>query len=138
VDDTANIDVKLKAILKDMQQPDELCGALEVIDHPISFLGDVDAETGRIRGGGNVKDKILLYPTAVGSTVGSYVIYGLSRSGNAPIAIVTCNEDIVTIVGAIIANIPLYKLVDCNVVKYLRKHNGKVFCISNSVLVMKG
>lgn len=137
--DTVNIIIKLKVIVKvkSTRQHSELCGALEVIDHPISFLGDIDAETGKIRGEGSVKGKILLYPTAVGSTVGSYVIYGLSRSGNAPAAIVTCNEDVVTTVGAIIADIPLYKLTDCSVIKDLKKYNGKVFCIRDSVLVMK-
>ncbi len=135
--DIANIAVKLKVVVESIRQHDELCGVLKVIDHPISFLGDVDAESGRIRDGGNVKDSILLYPTAVGSTVGSYVIYGLSRSGNAPVAIVTCNEDVVTTVGAVIAGIPLYKLVDCSVIKDLKKYDGRVFCIHDSVLVMK-
>jgi len=134
---TIDIIIKLKVIVEGTRQRSELCGALEVIDHPISFLGDIDAESGKIRGRDSVKGKILLYPTAVGSTVGSYVIYGLSRSGNAPLAIVTCNEDVVTTVGAIIADIPLYKLVDCNVIKDLKKYNGKVFCIRDSVLVLK-
>ena len=136
-DNATGIGIKLKVIVESTRQHDELCGTLEVIDHPISFLGDIDAESGKIRGGGSVKGKILLYPTAVGSTVGSYVIYGLSRSGNAPLAIATCNEDVVTTVGAIIADIPLYKLVDCSVIKDLKKYNGRVFCIRNSVLVMK-
>ncbi len=135
-DNTADI-IKLKVIVEGTWQHGELCGVLEIIDHPISFLGDIDAESGKVRGGGSVKGKILLYPTAVGSTVGSYVIYGLSRSENAPVAIVTCNEDVVTTVGAIIADIPLYKLVDCSVIKNLKKYNGKVFCIRDSVLVMK-
>jgi len=136
-DDTANIIIKLKVIVESTQQHSELCGALKVVDHPISFLGDIDAESGRMRDGDSVKGKILLYPTAVGSTVGSYVIYGLSRSGNAPVAIVTCNEDVVTTVGAIIADIPLYKLMDCSVINDLKKYNGRVFCIRDSVLVMK-
>ncbi len=134
---TSNIAIELKIIVENTRRHGELCGTLEVIDHPISFLGDLDAETGKICGGDRVKGKILLYPTAVGSTVGSYVIYGLSRSGNAPVAIVTCNEDVVTTVGAIIADIPLYKLVDCSMIKYLKKYKGKVFCISDSVLVVK-
>jgi len=135
---TPNIAIELKVIVESTRRHGELCGPLEVIDHPISFLGDLDAETGKIRGGDRVKGKILLYPTAVGSTVGSYVIYGLSRSGNAPVAIVTCNEDAVTTVGAIIADIPLYKLVDCSMIKYLKKYEDRVFCIHDSVLVVKG
>lgn len=136
-DNIADITIKLKVIVEGTRQRGELCGVLEVIDHPISFLGDIDAESGKVRGGGSVKGKILLYPTAVGSTVGSYVIYGLSRSGNAPVAIVTCNEDVVTTVGAVMADIPLYKLVDCSAIKNLKKYNGKVFCIRDSILVMK-
>ncbi len=136
-DNIADITIKLKVIVEGTRQHGELCGVLEVIDHPISFLGDIDAESGKVRGGGSVKGKILLYPTAVGSTVGSYVIYGLSRSGNAPVAIVTCNEDVVTTVGAVMADIPLYKLVDCSAIKNLKKYNGKVFCIRDSILVMK-
>jgi hypothetical protein len=61
---------------------------------PISFLSGVDPETGTIveKGhplyGQSIAGKVLAFPYGKGSTVGSYILYALSRSGNAPAAII--------------------------------------------------
>jgi predicted aconitase with swiveling domain len=80
---------------------------------PISFLGGIDPSTGIIKDeaselkGQTVKGRILIYPTGKGSTVGSYVIYGMKKMGTAPAAIIMREADTVTIVGCVLAEIPL-------------------------------
>jgi len=46
-------------------------------------------------------------PHGRGSTVGSYVLYSLSRRGLAPKCILSIKPDTITLVGCIIAEIPL-------------------------------
>lgn len=79
---------------------------------PISFFGSVDAKTGKIIEKGHtlegrcLKDKIFVFPFGRGSTVGSYVIYGLARNGVAPKAIINEETETITATGAILAGIP--------------------------------
>ncbi|MEM1994268.1 MAG: DUF126 domain-containing protein [Nitrososphaerales archaeon] len=80
---------------------------------PISFFGTIDPETSVVveRGhplyGQQIAGKILIYPTGRGSTVGSYILYGLSRRGLAPKAIIMKEAEPIVAVGAIISDIPL-------------------------------
>ena len=61
-------------------------GEAIVTKEPIGFYGGVDAKTGIVidRGheleGKSITDKILVFPCGKGSTVGSYVIYGLKKT----------------------------------------------------------
>lgn len=79
---------------------------------PIGFYGGVDVKTGRIVEKGHplegkvIRGRILVFPHGKGSTVGSYIIYGLKKLGNAPIAMVTREIDTVTLAGVIMAGIP--------------------------------
>lgn len=88
-------------------------GEALVSANPISFLGGVDSNTGRVVdetldiNGANVKGKVLIFPNGKGSTVGSYVIYSLKRFGNHPVALVNREADPVTVVGCAMAKIPL-------------------------------
>ena len=85
---------------------------------PISFLGDVDPETGKIIEkrhdlyGVSIKDRVLCFPHGHGSTVGSYVLYSLAKKGLAPKAIINHKADPVIVVGAVIANIPMIDKID--------------------------
>jgi predicted aconitase with swiveling domain len=78
----------------------------------ISFFGGVDPESGVVieRGheleGESIAGKVLVFPTGKGSTVGSYTLYRLQRSGMAPVAIVNSECETITAVGCIIAEIP--------------------------------
>ncbi len=93
---------------------------------PISFLGDVDPRTGEIVGqhaskrGSSVAGKVFVFPHSRGSTVGSYVIYGLKRHGVAPAAIVNLESEPIVIVGCILANIPLVDKVSEEFFRYVR------------------
>jgi len=90
---------------------------------PISFLGGVDPADGKIIDSNHdlfglcSKDKVLCFPHGHGSTVGSYVLYSLSRKGLAPKAIVNQTADPVVVVGAIIANIPMIDRIDIELIK---------------------
>ncbi|MCD6324058.1 MAG: DUF126 domain-containing protein [Desulfurococcales archaeon] len=116
---------------------EKVCGEVMVIDHGISFLGDVDVEKGLIEGKYRVSGKLLMFPHAVGSTVGSYVIYGLRAKGNAPKAIITGKEDPVTIIGCIISGIPLYVLKGSDV-KELTYLSGVEACIEGGEVRFEG
>ena len=85
---------------------------------PIGFYGGVDAKTGIIieRGheleGQSVRDKVLVFPCGKGSTVGSYVIYGLKKNGVAPAAIVNEETETIVATGVILAGIPCVDKID--------------------------
>ena len=80
---------------------------------PLSFFGTVDPLTSEVIEknhpiyGQKLADKILIYPTGKGSTVGSYILYGLRRRGLAPKAIIMKEAEPIVAVGAIMAEIPL-------------------------------
>jgi uncharacterized protein len=88
-------------------------GRLLVSPAPISFLSGVDPETGVIveKGhplkGASIAGKVLAFPYGKGSTVGSYVLYALSRNGHAPAAIINTEAEAIIATGAIIGQIPM-------------------------------
>ena len=88
-------------------------GELLVSPAPISFLSGVDPETGIIVEKGHplfgkcIAGKVLAFPFGKGSTVGSYVLYALSRNGHAPAAIINEEAEPIIVTGAIIAKIPM-------------------------------
>ncbi len=87
-------------------------------DAPIGFFGLVDGETGVITDpshplrGRSVAGTVLVFPRGKGSTVGSYVIYALSRNGRAPAAMVMAECEAVVAAGAVMAGIPAIDMVD--------------------------
>lgn len=90
----------------------EVTGKALVCHQPISFLGQIDPDSGRAAegldiAGKSVKGRILVYPTGAGSTVGSYVILNLKMQGRAPKGIINQEMDTVVLSGAIWADIPV-------------------------------
>jgi len=85
---------------------------------PIGFYGGIDAKTGVVieKGhelkGKSVKDKILVFPCGKGSTVGSYVIYGLKKNGVGPKAIINKETETIVATGVILAGIPCIDGID--------------------------
>ncbi|MEM3402684.1 MAG: DUF126 domain-containing protein [Candidatus Hadarchaeales archaeon] len=90
---------------------------------PLSFYGGVDPKTGVVIEKGHelegqcVKDKILVFPKGKGSTVGSYVIYGLKKNGVAPAAIVNAETETIVATGVILAGIPCVDKIDISRLK---------------------
>lgn len=93
-------------------------GPVLVSPQPISFLSGVDPESGVIveKGhplqGQSIAGKVLVFPYGKGSTVGSYVLYALSRNGHAPSAIVNAEAEAIIATGAIISKIPMIDRID--------------------------
>jgi predicted aconitase with swiveling domain len=73
----------------------------------------VDPETGMVTEKGHplegkdISGSVLVFEHGKGSTVGSYVLYALSRNGHAPAAIINAEAETIIAVGAIIAGIPM-------------------------------
>jgi phosphomecalonate degydratase small subunit len=88
-------------------------GPLLVSPVPISFLSGVDPDTGVIVEKGHplqgecISNRVLAFPYGKGSTVGSYVLYALSRNGHAPAAIINEEAEPIIATGAIIGGIPM-------------------------------
>jgi predicted aconitase with swiveling domain len=79
----------------------------------------IDTKNGIIRDphhqlfGSSVKGAVLVFPGAIGSSVGAYAIYSLKVNSAAPAAIICCNKaDITTASGCAISNIPLVDMLD--------------------------
>jgi len=91
-------------------------GEVLVSAQPINFLSMVDAKTGKIIDpkhdlfGKSLKGSVLVFPYAIGSSVGAYAIYSLREFGSAPSAMVCAKADITTASGCAIANIPVVGL----------------------------
>jgi hypothetical protein len=89
------------------------CGPALVTKDAISFLGNVNPETGMVVDpthelfGQCIAGKVLIFPGGKGSTVGSYVIYQLKKRGLAPVAMINIRSEPIVAVGAIISGIPL-------------------------------
>ena len=94
---------------------------------PINFLAMVEPKSGKVTDpkhdlyGKSVKGSVLVFPYAVGSSVGAYVIYSLKEYGNAPSAMVCLKADITTASGCAIANIPTIDLPDGTALEILTK-----------------
>ena len=92
-------------------------GRILSTQQPINFLSSVDHLTGLITDkthdlcGEFLKDNLLVFPYAVGSSVGAYSIFALKSNGVSPSGIIcTLKTDITTASGCAIANIPLLEL----------------------------
>jgi len=81
-------------------------------DMPISFFGGVDQKTGIVKEanhplvGQSISGKILIFPHAKGSTVGSYILYALKKNGVSPLGMILDECETIVAVGAIISEIP--------------------------------
>ena len=88
-------------------------GPLLVSPAPISFLSGVDPESwiivekGHPLQGTSIAGTVLAFPYGKGSTVGSYVLYALSRNRHAPAAIINTEAEAIIATGAIIGGIPM-------------------------------
>ena len=106
-----------------MISPGKAKGEAIVSREPVGFYGGIDPKTGVVieKGheleGKSVKDKILVFPQGKGSTVGSYVIYGLKKNGMAPAAIINKETETIVATGVILAGIPCVDGIDIDKIK---------------------
>jgi len=103
--------------------PGKTEGEALVSKTPIGFYGGIDAKTGIVieKGheleGKSVTNKILVFPNGKGSTVGSYVIYGLKKNGVAPKAIINRETETIVATGVILAGIPCVDKINIDEIK---------------------
>lgn len=103
--------------------PGKAEGEAIVTSEPIGFYGGIDIKTGIVieKGhpleGKKVTNKILVFPCGKGSTVGSYVIYGLKKNNVAPAGIINKETETIVATGVILAGIPCIDQVDINQIK---------------------
>ena len=101
-----------------MISPGKTEGIAIVSEEPIGFYGGIDSKTGIVIEKGHplegkcVTGKILVFPCGKGSTVGSYVIYGLKKNGVAPKGIVNKETETIVATGVILAGIPCVDQID--------------------------
>jgi predicted aconitase with swiveling domain len=106
-----------------MISPGKAEGEAIVSKEPIGFYGGIDAKTGIVieQGhaleGQSVTGKVLVFPCGKGSTVGSYVIYGLAKNGVGPAAIVNKETETIVATGVILAGIPCVDGIDIDGIK---------------------
>ena len=120
-----------------MISPGKAEGVAIVTSEPIGFYGGIDIKTGIVIEKGHplegkcVTDKILVFPCGKGSTVGSYVIYGLKKNDVAPAGIVNKETETIVATGVILAGIPCVDQVEIEKIKdgetiFLDADNGTV------------
>lgn len=101
-----------------MISPGKVTAAAIVSSEPIGFYGGIDPKTGVViekehpLEGKSVTGKILVFPCGKGSTVGSYVIYGLEKNGVGPKAIVNEETETIVATGVILAGVPCVDQID--------------------------
>ena len=106
-----------------MIYPGKAEGIAVVTSEPLGFYGGVDIKTGMVieKGhpleGRSVKDKILVFPCGKGSTVGSYVIYGLKKNKMAPLGIINKETETIVATGVILAGIPCVDKINIEKIK---------------------
>ncbi len=83
-----------------------------------SFVGGADPATGTVldsatgAAGEALSGRVLAFPRGKGSTVGSYVLYGLARRHLGPAAIVNEHAEAIVAAGAILGGVPMVDGVD--------------------------
>ncbi len=120
--------------------PGKVEGEAIVTTEPIGFYGGIDFKTGIVieKGhpleGKSIKDKILVFPSGKGSTVGSYVIYGLKKNGVAPAGIINKETETIVATGVILAGIPCVDQIDIEKIK-----DGDIILLdaNNGIVEMK-
>ncbi len=104
----ARTEIKFKGIL-----PGRAVGEALVLKEPIGFQGEIDEEgyiviSGHPYAGENVRNKVLIYPEAKGSSGGCMMLRLLAKRGKKPAAIVNTRQlDPNLVEGAILADIPM-------------------------------
>ena len=72
-------------------------GKLLVSEQPINFLAMIDIKTGKITDKNHklnsqtLKNSILIFPNAIGSSVGAYTIFSLKNNNTSPNGIICTN-----------------------------------------------
>jgi hypothetical protein len=109
------IEINCKRIVGDR----ETSGIALISSNPLNMLSMVDPTSGMIKDKDHIlfnqtiKDRILILPNCIGSSVGAYIFYSLKINHACPKAIVCTNRcDAIMASGCAISDIPLVESVD--------------------------
>lgn len=128
--------MKLRSIVDGMVE-----GEAIVSPNPISFFGEIDPHSGIVIDSKNplygktIANKIFVFPEGRGSTVGSYVIYGLKKNQVSPLALVANKAETIVIAGAILAEITLVDQFEEDVTNVIK--NGDIIQIDTENRILK-
>jgi len=120
--------------------PGKAKGIAIVSNEPIGFYGGIDSKTGFVIEEGHplegrcIKDKILVFPCGKGSTVGSYVIYGLKKNGVAPRGIINEETETIVATGVILAGIPCVDKIN---IKKIKEGDTVLLDAENALVTIK-
>jgi predicted aconitase with swiveling domain len=101
-------------------------GEAIVVKVPFSFLGELDAATGKIASpfheqfGQSLKGKVLVTPTGKGSSMGPIISWYAAKAGNSPSAIICIKAESIIASAAITAGIPMVDRLDKNPLEVIR------------------
>jgi len=117
-------------------------GTALVLKEPLSFLGELDINTGSITNGEGkgqcIVDKVLVYPCAKGSSGNWRFLVGLANEKNAPAAIINLERPGFTEVqGAIVANIPFMCRLEKDPFKWIETGDFVVVDAANGIIEIK-
>ena len=119
-------------------------GRILATKQPMNFLSSVDHSTGMVTDndhelfGKIVKNHVLVFPYAVGSSVGAYSIFALKSNGVSPSGIIcTSKTDITTASGCAISNIPLLELCRDQDIPQIENYNEALVDGISGILLIK-
>lgn len=119
-------------------------GIAIISKNPINFLAMIDLTTGKIKDkdhdlyGTSIKDRILVFPHSIGSSVGAYSIYALKKNNSSPKGIIcTAKTDTITASGCAIANIPVVDTNDIDFQNNINNNSHIILDATNQKIILK-
>lgn len=119
-------------------------GKAIITSNPINFLAMVNLNTGEITDKSHdlfdfsLRDKILVFPNSIGSSVGAYSIYALKMNKTNPKGIICTNKaDIITASGCAIANIPVVDRLEKNLINLIENETELILDSTNQKITIK-
>ncbi|MEM4663815.1 MAG: DUF126 domain-containing protein [Desulfurococcaceae archaeon] len=123
--------VKVKAIVPGMCK-----GELIAVNKYVSFFGEVDPESGCLMEDHLcIPGSVFAFKGTRGSTVAPYVLYALKRKGKNPSCIIVEDVEPMLVTGCVIAEIPLYQVLDFDKLVHFNGWNVEV--VNNELRVWK-
>ena len=115
-----------------------------VTKQPINFLTMIDPCTGTVQDyshelyGRSLSARVLVFPNAVGSSVGAYILYSLKMKGLAPLAVICMKRtDTITASACAISDIPAVDIREqqSELISLTRSEGTEVIVDANSCYI---
>ena len=119
-------------------------GEAIVIGTPFSFLGELDANTGKIASpfhknfGQTIRKKILVIPGGKGSTMGPIISWYAMKSDNNPAGIICTEAEAIIASAAIVGNIPMIHKLERNPLDVIKTGDRVKMDATNGIVEIEG